>query len=77
MHEDSRRIVWTDLNTMQELTTNDINKIKNILRKIDPMQNQSTAVELSLALALKQLYEDNIRLEKRLQLLEQKVKRTN
>ena len=62
---------------MQELTTNDINKIKNILRKIDPMQNQSTAVELSLALALKQLYEDNIRLEKRLQLLEQKVKRTN
>lgn len=62
---------------MQELTTNDINKIKNILRKIDPMQNQSTAVELLLALALKQLYEDNIRLEKRLQLLEQKVKRTN
>lgn len=63
---------------MQEPTTNDINKIKSILRKIDPMQNQnSTAVELLLALALKQLHEDNIRLETRLHLLEQKVKRTN
>ena len=77
MHEDSRRIVWTDLNTMQELTTNDINKIKTILRKIDPMQNQNAAVDLLLALALKQLHEDNTRLERRLQQLEQKVKRTN
>lgn len=62
---------------MQELTTNDINKIKTILRKIDPMQNQNAAVELLLALALKQLHEDNTRLERRLQQLEQKVKRTN
>lgn len=62
---------------MQELTTNDINKIKTILRKIDPMQNQNAAVDLLLALALKQLHEDNTRLERRLQQLEQKVKRTN
>ena len=62
---------------MQELTTNDINKIKTILRKIDPMQNQNAAVETLLALALNHLHEDNIRLERRLQQLEQKIKRTN
>jgi hypothetical protein len=62
---------------MQELTTNDINKIKTILRKIDPMQNQNAALESLLALALKQLHEDNTRLERRLQQVEQKLKRTN
>ena len=62
---------------MQELTTNDINKIKTILRKIDPMQNQNAAMESLLALALKQLHEDNRRLERRLQQVELKIKRTN
>jgi hypothetical protein len=62
---------------MQELTTNDINKIKTILRKIDPMQNQNAAMESLLALALKQLHDDNRRLERRLQQVELKIKRTN
>jgi hypothetical protein len=47
---------------MKELSTQDLNKIKTILRKV--------------AYAIKELYTKNIELEKNIQSLELKLKRT-
>ena len=63
---------------MKELSAQDLNKIKTILRKVDhnqPINNQP--VEVLLAYAIKELYTKNIELEKKLQALELKLKRTN
>jgi hypothetical protein len=63
---------------MKELSTQDLNKIKTILRKVDrnqPVNDQP--VELLLAYAIKELYTKNIELEKKIQSLELKLKRTN
>ncbi len=63
---------------MKELSTQDLNKIKTILRKVDrnqPVNDQP--VELLLAYAIKELYTKNIELEKKIQALELKLKRTN
>jgi uncharacterized membrane protein YvbJ len=63
---------------MKELSAQDLNKIKTILRKVDhnqPINNQP--VEVLLAYAIKELYTKNIELEKKLQSLELKLKRTN
>jgi uncharacterized membrane protein YvbJ len=62
---------------MKELSTQDLNKIKTILRKVDhnqPINNQP--VEVLLAYAIKELYTKNIELEKNIQSLELKLKRT-
>jgi hypothetical protein len=62
---------------MKELSTQDLNKIKTILRKVDrnqPVNDQP--VELLLAYAIKELYTKNIELEKNIQSLELKLKRT-
>jgi hypothetical protein len=62
---------------MKELSTQDLNKIKTILRKVDrnqPVNDQP--VELLLAYAIKELYTKNIELENNIQSLELKLKRT-